>query len=598
MTDKLQDLFDQATAEELAPLLDGSVTAEAPDEMTAARIARSVEEKIKREKTPRRPWLRAAVAAAAAVITLGGGAYGVVAEAREYRAAVSFFEENDLSTDGLSRGEIKAVYRDITSRSFAYEETGRVIGQSVNTVSGYEISARDFTPQQLAQLWQRQNATVGVTYSTPIHMMGYIRNTNTALSGAPYLEKTEDGELVWRAEFPTIDIWNFTTVADGVVVYGFEWDWRAILAGETADSPVKPMIGKADFAGNVLWSRAADNGFAREEIQTGVENPDGGFTLFSIGYDMTLDDWHSLFSPEEIPENPKTLCVARYSADGKLLRLDRASLAGYSFVTIWKATRLSDGYLLKCTLSEGGTAEPPPVLLKVTDAGEIQRILSYESEDTLYYFRDMIDYGGQIFLSGYSVPKSETRNSEIGTIYDTVFDMGEELMQIYMDDHVKNADQYARVDREAKAIWTDADLRTDGDLRPYKEIYEETFQQVFGVSYQEHWLSLATDYEDYCARLTELLQGNYTALLMRCDADAGTPRAFYTVPGGIGGSLAREADGSLIWAVEQITDSRFDVGPLPEGTANVQAVGFRHNYRFDPQGALVSREITDEVLTH
>ena len=41
-----------------------------------------------------------------------------------------FFNEYGLSTEGLTRGEIKEVYRDITARTFSYSKTARCCGRA------------------------------------------------------------------------------------------------------------------------------------------------------------------------------------------------------------------------------------------------------------------------------------------------------------------------------------------------------------------------------------------------------------------------------------------------------------------------------------
>ena len=63
------------------------------------------------EKAPaNHPWRKIAVLAVcmALLITAGFGAYAYAAEIKEYNQAVQFFAENGLSTEGLTREEIKA----------------------------------------------------------------------------------------------------------------------------------------------------------------------------------------------------------------------------------------------------------------------------------------------------------------------------------------------------------------------------------------------------------------------------------------------------------------------------------------------------------
>ena len=66
----------------------------------------------------------AIAACLALLISAGMGTYAYAADAREYKAAMQFFGEYTLPTEGLTRDEIKAVYRDITNEEFTYEKTG------------------------------------------------------------------------------------------------------------------------------------------------------------------------------------------------------------------------------------------------------------------------------------------------------------------------------------------------------------------------------------------------------------------------------------------------------------------------------------------
>ena len=70
-------------------------------------------------------WFRWGTIAACMVLVLSVcfGSFAVVAEAKEYKAAVQFFNDYGMSTEGLTRGEIKEVYRDITTKSFTYSKT-------------------------------------------------------------------------------------------------------------------------------------------------------------------------------------------------------------------------------------------------------------------------------------------------------------------------------------------------------------------------------------------------------------------------------------------------------------------------------------------
>ena len=93
------------------------------------------------------------------ILSVSFGAYSYAAEAKEYKAAIQFFSDYGLSADGLTRGEIKEIYRDVTTKSFSYVKTAEVIQESIstNTVGGYEISSGTLTPEDIESLWNYKN---------------------------------------------------------------------------------------------------------------------------------------------------------------------------------------------------------------------------------------------------------------------------------------------------------------------------------------------------------------------------------------------------------------------------------------------------------
>ncbi|MBO7503728.1 MAG: hypothetical protein J6U38_05110, partial [Clostridia bacterium] len=95
-------------------LIDGSIPAE------------SDRKNVKKQKLVR---LIPVVAVLVLAVTAGviAGGFAIAAEAKEYKEAVSFFEDHGLSMEGLNRAEVKAVYRDITTNSFTYGKTAEVL---------------------------------------------------------------------------------------------------------------------------------------------------------------------------------------------------------------------------------------------------------------------------------------------------------------------------------------------------------------------------------------------------------------------------------------------------------------------------------------
>ena len=57
--------------------------------------------------------------------------------------------------------------------------------------------------------------------------------------------------------------------------------------------------------------------------------------------------------------------------------------------------------------------------------------------------------------------------------------------------------------------------------------------------------------------LTPLVRENYTALLLLCDPEGGTPRTFYSVQGSLGGKLSVKDGSCLEWDVESVVSAFF-----------------------------------------
>ena len=89
------------------------------------------------------------------LISVGFGTYAYAAEAKEYNDAVLFFNSNGLPLEGLTRKEIKLVYRDITTETFSYTKTGWVIVNSLTSeqIAGVEIPQDDPTSEDIRNLW-------------------------------------------------------------------------------------------------------------------------------------------------------------------------------------------------------------------------------------------------------------------------------------------------------------------------------------------------------------------------------------------------------------------------------------------------------------
>lgn len=334
---------------------------------------------------------RLAIAACLVLIaSLAGGAF--VAEAKAYSTAVKFFEVNGLSTDGLSRSDVKAVYRDITTKSFTNDKTVHVLERSV---PGAEISQREPTPEELAALWD-QNVWRNTQSKTGIsYHIDYRERLDKSL-GFDVLDRSildcyQDGELLWTAGFPDFLVEDSVFTADGTAVWGRNDTW-------SSEQPTYPWLARTDVNGSILWQQQLDHGFKHEYVSHVLDNGDGTWAVISRG-------------------DLRYLCLSQYDTNGNELSFHKTEVGNSG---IWNAVRLGDGYLVQLgNQIDGETAR----LAKLNRDGSFMDSFTYEGEDCDYYLADMAEFEGRIYLSAYAVPKQmdEGGRHEIASILDYLF---------------------------------------------------------------------------------------------------------------------------------------------------------------------------------
>lgn len=131
--------------------------------------------------TPRPPLLRRPASAAALALALLGIGIGsaVGVEQYTYRTALDFFADYNLSTEGLSRGELWEVYRDITTGSFSLSDTAWVLQSNMGLPISGSLSAKE--AESLWEGWKEDPASPipeGITVS-PRDMNRRITFTHT-----------------------------------------------------------------------------------------------------------------------------------------------------------------------------------------------------------------------------------------------------------------------------------------------------------------------------------------------------------------------------------------------------------------------------------
>lgn len=325
-------------------------------------------------------WKPALVTCMAAVILLCSAlGYTVFAEAKEYKDAVAFFKEYQLSTDGLSRAEIKEVFRDITTGTFSYDKTAGVIEK---IVGGYEISQNEPTPEDLEYLWSKIRGGRNGLYS--------IQNsTNTGNDVSYRYDGTGDGEergmgvfekyvkedKLWSVRLVNCLIENYVVFGDRILVYGGAWQ----------DNMTRLALLSTD--GEVLWDKTISNGFKMENMSAVFVSSDE-IVVFSLG-DFAY------------------LCMAKYDMEGNQKNFVKNDVGDYG---IWNVAKLGDGYIVQL----GNYVSNAEHIVKVDGNGLVTDSFTYDSEEESYYITNMTEYSGKIYFSAYSVPKLKEGESDYG----------------------------------------------------------------------------------------------------------------------------------------------------------------------------------------
>lgn len=365
------------------------------NEETLFRAFEGVEDRIlerSENSAPRRraPLLRRWCALAACAALLTGAA--VTAEAREYGAASSFFADNGLSTEGLSRWDVREVYRDITTRRFTYGKTAEVMERAV---PGLEIAQREPTPEELAALWDQNVWRAAGSGEGVGYRVEYRERPDEALGFDVFdrstLECRRDGEALWTASFTDFAVEDAALTSSGTAVWGYTPAW-------SSEQPSPAWLARVDGEGNVLWQRRLDHGFQNEDVAAVLDNGDGTWAVISRG-------------------DLRRLCLSQYDTEGNELLFRETEVGNRG---IWNAARLGDGYLVQLGhMLEGDTAH----LVKLDRNGELTEDLTYRGEDRDYYLTDMAEFQGRVYLSGYAVPKQTDGGGryEIADVLERVF---------------------------------------------------------------------------------------------------------------------------------------------------------------------------------
>ena len=397
MKKDLYDILRDAAPEDLEPLWDALPAAEV-DELTARRIR---ERAMKKAGIPvrgagRRPWRRIAAAAAclvlAAVAAFATRAYA--AELREYRAAVTFFRENELSLEGLTREEIKEVYRDISAESFTCGKTAEVMDRSMGTwsVRGFELDLGDPDPAELEALWNYRKMNVGdeahPLYRVEQDGLRYVSQVVTAYNGAVYYSTValfDHDDVSWEVKLHDISLWGVFPVSDGVIAWGdspylsYEDE---ILVRHNDERAVG--LAKISSSGKLLWKLWLDGAaFPKEVALAASETENGNCVVLTRAFDAADEE--------------NRCYLVTVSAEGQIA--DRFEIRGPIPIRgKGHIAALGDEYLIF-----GEIAGEADSITRVSRDGSSVETHAYAEEGLTYHFSDMISDGEHVWLSGYSM---------------------------------------------------------------------------------------------------------------------------------------------------------------------------------------------------
>lgn len=161
--------------------------------------------KIRGTNSIRRVVITLAACAAAMCIILSG-ALSLASSVKEYNDAVAYFSMHNLSTDGLSRKEIKAVYEDIATRSFTNPKTAGVLA-SIDKIYSDTSEMDPYVKEMYERYFDIKRTHMPEDYEIPMITSGMHITEVIALLGKPHdFGPTFDGAYL---EWETSLGWRF-----------------------------------------------------------------------------------------------------------------------------------------------------------------------------------------------------------------------------------------------------------------------------------------------------------------------------------------------------------------------------------------------------
>lgn len=331
---------------------------------------------------------------------IGFVAIGV--EAIEYKEAIDFFEDNQLSSYSLTRKQIKLVYKDIITNSFEYSITGEVINHSLTVkIPGYKISSIDPKFQDTEYMWEYWNRLInGIEFKGSgfklINKEEHWEN-DEKIPFENKLIKYVDSEVKWEIDLSEYEISYFRIYGDIVFAYPLNAHTNEYLKTynpnyqENSERITNSLLFIDSKTGEIIkiieYNNANEFGIAIEENKNVIKNDDGTFTLVSVC---------STSDPDTIDKS--YLVFMKFDINANVISTHKEEIN----YPVNRIIKLNDGYLV---LSGGK-------LVQIDDNGKKIKDISIENDKYLFRIHDLIEYNGKIYISTRYVDKEKNKYTD------------------------------------------------------------------------------------------------------------------------------------------------------------------------------------------
>lgn len=360
---------------------------------------------------------RAMLAACLCFFVIIGGlsVFAISVEAKEYKEAVEFFNEYKLSTNGLSRTDIKKVYKDIIMETFTYHKTIEIF-QTLSIEMNF-VALKSANKEDLQALWKQRDQWYGSNTNSSGSYVKFLESDEKT-SGWGHkttIQKITDEKVVWsyRSEHSLYDP-ECIENNDGVYVYGTAAEndaWFGVLY-------------LFDHNGNLQWKKNCKSTDSLYQKAVAVKD---GITIFGTRYEYDGD------------ARKYYLCVTNYDKKGNMAFCEETLQDPYDDVSA--AAGIDGRYFIKLLDydEDGRNYGNEGKFLSLSDKGKITDEFTYTFDGKSYGVQDIISYNGKIFISAMLL---NVERQEFDKTFDTLMEEYYEAWQKQQEDIVKMPDEY------------------------------------------------------------------------------------------------------------------------------------------------------------